>query len=375
MRNITLNSGRLDATNGLNTSYRSWALNGTITSTGTSTITDSGGDSGIILASGTPINTDLNVQSGTLDVSGTLHNGRTATGHAARATSITKLGAGTMILSTSGHSYTGATNVNAGTLLIDGSTPSSSAVTVATNATLGGTGTIGHNTSIANGGGLVFQLNTPAASHDKLALAATKTMTFTGASTLTLTSAGAAIPGDYTLVTAPGGFGASVPPATVILPLGWAAAAPRFVGNDLRINITSTTPYLTWAGAAPFHGDANGDGVSNGLAFLLGAASPNANAVGLLPVITKSANGLTLFFSMLNAATAGTSVMNVQHSSDLGVRDPWETETIPAVSGIFGGITFVISTASPTLNTVQATISSTQSEEGRLFSRLQAEQP
>ena len=257
LRNITLNSGRLDATNGNGIAYRSWALNGTITSTGTSSITDSGGDSGILLASGTPINTDLNVQSGTLDVSATLHDGRTATG-SARATSLTKLGVGTMTLSASGHSYTGATNVNAGTLLIDGSTPSSSAVNVATNATLGGIGTIGHNTSIANGGGLVFQLSTPAATHNKLELAATKTMTFVGASTLTLISAVAtvpgdditevgvslAVPGDYTLLTAPGGFGASVPPATVILPLGWAAAAPRFVGNDLRINITSTTAIL-----------------------------------------------------------------------------------------------------------------------------------
>ncbi len=376
LRNITLNSGSLDATNGHSTSYRSWALNGTITSTGTSSITDSGGDSGIILRTADSANnTDFIVQSGTLEVFGTLHNGRTTSGNAARATSITKLGTGTMILSSTGNTYTGDTIVNAGTFLIHGSTPSSSAVTVATNATLGGTGTIGQNTSIANGGGLVFQLNTPAVSHDKLVLAATKAMTFAGASMLTLTSAGAAVPGDYTLVTAPGGFGASVPPATVILPLGWAAAAPRFVGNDLRINITSTTPYFTWAGAAPFHGDANGDGVSNGLAFMLGAANPNANAVGLLPVVTKSASGLKLSFSMLNAANAGTTEMNVQHSSDLGVSDLWETETIPAVSGISGDITFVISTATPTLNTVQATISSSQAQEGRLFSRLNAEQP
>jgi hypothetical protein len=160
-----------------------------------------------------------------------------------------------------------------------------------------------------------------------------------------------------------------------VLPTGWAAAAPRFVGNDLRINITSTTPYSTWAGTAPFAGDANRDGVSNGLAFLLGAANPNANAVGLLPVVTRSADGLTLRFSMLNAATAGSTELNVQHSSDLGVRDPWETETIPAVSGISGGITFVITTASPTRNTVQATISSSQANQGKLFGRLHAIQP
>jgi len=195
LRNITLNSGRLDATNGLATSYRSWALNGTVTSTGASTMTDSGGDAGILLASGTPLNTDFNVPSGTLVVSVTLHDGRTTSGSAARATGLTKLGAGTMIFSATGNSYTGATDVSAGTLLIDGATSSTSAVTVAANATLGGTGTIGHNTSIANGGRLEFRLNTPAASHNKLDLAATKTMTFVNASTLTITTSGAAAPG------------------------------------------------------------------------------------------------------------------------------------------------------------------------------------
>lgn len=66
--------------------------------------------------------------------------------------------------------------------------------------------------------------------------------------------------------------------------------------------------------------------------------------------------------------------MNVQHSIDLGVSDPWKTETIPAVNGIFGNITFVISAISPTVNTVQATISSSQAAQGGLFGRLRAEQ-
>jgi hypothetical protein len=46
------------------------------------------------------------------------------------------------------NTYTGATSVNAGTLLINGSTHSSSAVTVANGATLGGSGTINGATTI-----------------------------------------------------------------------------------------------------------------------------------------------------------------------------------------------------------------------------------
>jgi autotransporter-associated beta strand protein len=374
LRNITLNSGILDSTEGHSTNYRTWALNGSITSTGTSKITDSGGDSGILLRSGDSANnTDIIVQSGTLDVSGTLHNGRNNQGNRVQVTSLTKLGAGVMILSSSGNTFTGNTNINAGTLLINGATSSTSAVAVASGATLGGTGMIGHNVAFQAGAGLAFQLNTAASTHDKLVLAATKTMTFAGASTLTLTTAGAAVPGDYTLLTAPGGFGASVPPATVILPVGWAAAAPRFVGNDLRINITSTSPYASWAGTAPFSGDANGDGVRNGVAFMLGAANPNENAVRLLPTVERTAEGLILSFSMLNATNAGASLLSLQHSSDLGLSDPWEAERVPSENGILGGVTFTINPSSSTKNSVRAVISSSQARQGRLFGRLQAE--
>lgn len=389
LNNITLNSGRLDSTNGLNTNYRAWALNGAVTSTGASSITDSGGNSGIILKSAdSGNNTNFTVQDGTLTVSGGLHNGRNATGSAVRATSITKLGLGTMILGSQANTFSGNTIVNAGTLLVNGSTSSASTVVVAAGASLGGTGTIGHNTTIENGGGLFFNLNLPPVNHDKLALATAKTMSFAGASTLTIVSTSfqnpgdsfvtpsAAVPGDYTLVTAPGGFGTSVAPATVVLPIGWAAAAPRFVGNDLKINITSTIPYQTWSGGVPFAEDANGDGVSNGIAFLLGAADRNTNATGLLPVLSRSPSGLILSFSALKANHAGDNYqLKVQYSSDLGISDPWKTETVPEVSGIAGDVSFVITPSSISRKSVQATISSTAEKNDKLFIRLYSQLP
>jgi autotransporter-associated beta strand protein len=55
--------------------------------------------------------------------------------------SLTKIGIGTLTLS-GNNTYTGATTVNAGKLIVDGSIASSSNVTVAGGATLGGHGTV-----------------------------------------------------------------------------------------------------------------------------------------------------------------------------------------------------------------------------------------
>lgn len=63
---------------------------------------------------------------------------------------LTKTGAGTMVLSTVNR-YTGATAVDGGTLLINGSISTSSLTTVAANATIGGTGTVGALTVQDNG--------------------------------------------------------------------------------------------------------------------------------------------------------------------------------------------------------------------------------
>lgn len=140
-------------------------------------------------------------------------------------------------------SHVGVTTISAGKLFINGdATAAAAAVNVSTGATLGGTGTLGGHTTIASTGKLEFDLSTAAASHDKLDLAQAKAMTFSGSSLLTITSGGGASIGDYSLVTAPGGFGSSLAPATVNLPTNWTADAPRFVGNDLKINITSVGP-------------------------------------------------------------------------------------------------------------------------------------
>ena len=63
------------------------------------------------------------------------------------ANSVQKLGTGTVVLQNT-NTYTGTTAVNTGTLLVNGSTGASSAVTVASGATLGGNGLVGGATTV-----------------------------------------------------------------------------------------------------------------------------------------------------------------------------------------------------------------------------------
>ncbi|HSP42213.1 MAG TPA: autotransporter-associated beta strand repeat-containing protein, partial [Luteolibacter sp.] len=151
---------------------------------------------------------------------------------------LTKSGTGAWTLG-GDNAYTGPTTISAGKLFIHGDQSTATGdVSVAANATLGGSGTIGGNTTIAANGRLEFDLGTAAASHDPLDLASGRTLTFSGASVLTITSGGGASPGTYTLVTAPGGITGSAP-AALNLPVDWAATT-EISGNSLVLNVTST---------------------------------------------------------------------------------------------------------------------------------------
>lgn len=177
----------------------------------------------------TGTNTDANTIAGILQDS-------SAAG--AQVLSLVKSGVGTWVLS-GANTYTVTTTVSAGKLMINGNqTLATGNVSVASGATLAGSGTIGGNTTIAANGRLEFNLSTAAASHDKLDLGSGRTLTFSGASVLTITSAGGASPGSYLLLTAPGGILGNVP-ANLNLPAGWVATVSK-VGSDLVLDVTST---------------------------------------------------------------------------------------------------------------------------------------
>ncbi len=157
---------------------------------------------------------------------------------------------------------------------------------------------------------------------------------------------------------------------------------PTAAGNDLTFTVddgashtgtitiaTTQTRYEAWAGGKLFNDDANKDGVENGLAWLLGAESPTSSVQ--LPTASEGSAGLTLTFSMLNAANRGTSSLNIEHSSDLGVSDLWTAVSVPETTTITptSGVTFKI-TPNGALNQVVATISNSEAASDKLFGRL-----
>lgn len=167
-------------------------------------------------------------------------------------------------------------------------------------------------------------------------------------------------------ITVAGGDGFTVTVSNGLICLGAMVLDVSTSGGD--------SPYENWAGGAPFDGDKNGDGVRNGLAFLLGSANPDASALGLLPAPTGQNSGdLVLSFSMRNAAHRGASVLKVQWSTDLGVSDLWSANevVVPETSGTVNGVMFVITPGDP-LNGVVATIPSGEAGGGgKLFGRLE----
>jgi len=124
LNNITLNDGTLTSTTGSaatldaprdTETYGSWNINGTVTSTGTSTISTTATGNGQVMLGSAGSDTTFAVNSGTLTVSAPLMSGDNAF-----ISGLVKTGTGTLTLS-GVNTYTGNTTVNAGTLVVNGS--------------------------------------------------------------------------------------------------------------------------------------------------------------------------------------------------------------------------------------------------------------
>jgi methionine-rich copper-binding protein CopC len=148
------------------------------------------------------------------------------------------------------------------------------------------------------------------------------------------------------------------------------ASPTPHTGSTVIATIQST--YDAWSAGEPFDGDVNGDGVESGLAWLLGAANPNAKATGLLPAVSQNAGNLILTFRCRNAAGRGGVALHVQHSSNLGASDPWASAIVPESSGTVSGVNFTI-TPDGNFNNVIATIPAGEASAGNLFARLKAD--
>ena len=226
---------------------------------------------------------------------------------------LVKTGPGTWTLPLAS-TYTGPTTVNAGTLLVTGAI-STGAVTVNTGGTLGGTGTVGGPVTVQSGGALApgangigtltlsgsltllpgsvlrLELDRAASTRDQLAV--TGALTLGGTLELTNLNGTFAAGDSFALITAGSRSGAFTATTLPALPstLEWDTST---LATDGTIRVRALPGFAEWAaqqtlppGATAFDADADGDGLRNGLEWLLGGTPATADAAAHLPQLAK----------------------------------------------------------------------------------------
>lgn len=140
--------------------------------------------------------------------------------------------------------------------------------------------------------------------------------------------------------------------------------------DDTTVTVVGGDPYETWSGGLAFKGDGNDDGVIDGMAWLLGAATPSANAIALLPAVSQSSGNLVLNFTCLKTANRGGAVLKVQYSKDMGQTDPWHDAEVPDVDITVNSVIFDTTDAGNQIDVVATIPASAASPGTRLFARL-----
>ncbi|MCP5537366.1 MAG: sulfatase-like hydrolase/transferase [Akkermansiaceae bacterium] len=253
---------------------------------------------------------------------------------------VTKTGASTFRLASS-PTYTGPTSVTGGTLIVEQTAAlnATSAVVLGIDGTLGGNGQVGANITGAGTIAPGESIGTLTAAGDvalgklQVELDATSADQLLVSGTLDLTN------GTLDLIDLGGGFTES---PVVIASYGQLTGVFAAINGlpathkidyafddgsgSNHIAIVPLTAFESWmqhAGVsgpdAAFEADANGDGVSNGIAFLLGADNPGLAARSLLPTVVSdpSSGDVTLTYR-------ANSLVNhhAEFSSDLELWTP-----------------------------------------------------
>ncbi|MGJ8654762.1 MAG: beta strand repeat-containing protein [Opitutaceae bacterium] len=123
-----------------------------------------------------------------------------------------------------------------------------------------------------------------------------------------------------------------------------------------------------WSGGELFNADTNGDGVDNGVAWILGAADENEDALALLPDGAATGGDLVMTFTIVDPIAPAQAF--IEYSNDL--TGAWTAVEIPAATSTVGVVDFVIVDNTGTLSITATIPASEASVDGALFGRLSA---
>ncbi|MCW1922918.1 autotransporter-associated beta strand repeat-containing protein [Luteolibacter arcticus] len=319
--------------------YGAWNINGTVTSTGQSTITTAAPINGQVMLNSAGTDATFAVNDGTLTIATPLMSGEHG-----YLNGILKTQPGTMVMDAASV-YAGPTTINGGRLLANntiGSGTGSGAVTVNATGTLGGTGAVSGAVTVNSGGVLAPGTSIESLATGALTLAAGSsfaveynssgvpavdvanvTGNVTLAGSLNLTDL-AAVPAALTLGTkltiltytgTLSGTFAGLPEGGVI-GSGPTNFKVRYAdGNAVTLEATneSADPFEGWASSKGLAGadalgdaDPDKDGLANLIEFVLGGepnpANPGSNSRGLLPTITVDTTHLIFTFRRTDAS-------------------------------------------------------------------------
>jgi autotransporter-associated beta strand protein len=157
---------------------------------------------------------------------------------------------------------------------------------------------------------------------------------------------------------------------------GPRAAALTIANNDSDegsyvINLTGTgqTAFEAWSGGATFNADANGDGVSNGLAWILGAADTTANARSLLPTVSSSGTNMVYTFKRIQASINANTALTIELGTTLSA---WPTTYTVGIDDAGSTLGVTIAKNSPSAGTDTVTLTVARGADAKKFVRLKA---
>jgi autotransporter-associated beta strand protein len=299
-----------------------------------------------------------------------------------------KNGTGALILS-GFNSYSGPTQVNAGTIGGTG-TSDSSALTVASGATVAPgdlfTETFACPSAVlASGSTLRAKIDNESDSSDLLQSLGTVSL---GGANLTFSEMGAGIVPAGTeliIVDAPGGRTGTFAglPEGAAVDSGVNTFTIHYTATQVKLTSTSVeSPYVTWAaskgldgspGKDPaFDADPEGDGIANGLEWVLGGDPLVSDHSALLSATGSSTSGLTLSFNR-EETSIGNAILVVQWSSGLG--GTWTDVPVTQAGGSYANGVVVTVNEATTPDHVTVTIPASNAANGKLFARLHVTAP